>query len=71
MSGKGIVSENHSTHLWLGQFAARLMELRPGMGLLEAVQHAVANYDCAEHLKPEQAAAMLATDYPSGGTEAG
>jgi len=58
-----------STHTWLGQFAARLMELRPETTLVQAVQCAVANFPFAEHLEPEKAAAMIAAVRPQGGTE--
>ena len=57
---------NPSAHDWLGQFSLRLMELSPGIGMLEAVQLAVANHAYARELEPERAAQMFLAHWPNG-----
>ncbi len=53
------MARESSTHLWIGQCAVCLMQLRPGMTMFQAVQAAAANYPYADHLAPERAAVML------------
>jgi len=45
-----------STHLWLGRFCIRLMQLRHDMTLPRAVTRAVAAYGHSSDLSPEVAA---------------
>jgi len=47
-----------SSHLWLGRFCIRLMQLRRDMTLPRAVTRAVAAHAHSSHLPPEAAAAM-------------
>jgi hypothetical protein len=54
------MAENQSSNVWIGQFVLRLMELRPSIPMLDAVQYAVFEYPYAQSLEPEQAAAIFA-----------
>jgi hypothetical protein len=52
--------EKHCTHSWLGAFAGRLLQLRPGMGLGSAVAFAVENIHRSGSLDPMKAAEICA-----------
>jgi hypothetical protein len=58
--------KKYSSHVWIGQCALRLMQLKPGMSMFEAVQTAAANHPYAAHLEPERAADMLLAACPEG-----
>jgi hypothetical protein len=58
------MAKKYTTHLWIGHCALRLMQLRPGMTMFQAVQAAAANHPYADHLEPQQAAAMLLEPQP-------
>jgi len=47
-----------SSHLWLGRFCIRLMQLRQDISLPRAVTRAVAAHAHSSHLRPEAAAEM-------------
>ena len=51
---------NHSTHSWIGSFAARLIQLRPRTSIGAAVQSAVGSYHHASDLEPARAAEIFA-----------
>jgi hypothetical protein len=56
------MTRNHSTHLWLAQFAARLLEHFPEMNPLSAVKRAIAMFPELDHLDPITAADQFAAD---------
>lgn len=47
---------DQTTHLWLGRFSVRLMQLREGLTLSAAVRRAVAAHAHSRDMMPEQAA---------------
>jgi len=52
------MQRGQSSHLWLGRFCIRLMQLRRDMTLPRAVTRAVAAHAHSSHLRPEAAAEM-------------
>jgi len=56
---------NRSTHLWLAQFSARLLEHYPEMNPLSAVKRAIAMYPELDHLDAITAADRFAAN-PQG-----
>jgi hypothetical protein len=52
--------QNQSTHLWLAQFAGRLLEHFPEMNPLSAVKRAITLYPQFEHLDAVSAADRFA-----------
>ena len=54
------MTRNQSTHLWLAQFAARLLEHFPEMNPLSAVKRAISLYPQLEHLDAITAADRFA-----------
>ena len=48
--------KGHCTHSWLAGFAARLMQLRPQIGVGRAVAYAVASIHNAADVDPRRAA---------------
>lgn len=57
--------QNQSTHLWLAQFAGRLVEHFPQMNPLSAVKRAIAMFPELSHLDAVAAADVFAAD-PQG-----
>jgi hypothetical protein len=57
------MAENQSSNFWIGQFVLRLMELRPSLPMLDAVQYAVFQYPYAQSLEPEHAAAIFSLNH--------
>ena len=45
-----------STHLWIGTFAKRLLQLQPGLSPASAINCAVENYHRRHELEPERVA---------------
>jgi hypothetical protein len=63
--------QKHCTHSWLGAFAARLLQLRPGMSLGSAVHCAVQNIHQSAGLDPTKAAEICAhNDFFSNAADA-
>lgn len=62
------MTRNRSTHLWLAQFAARLLEHFPEMNPLSAVKRAIAVLPELDHLDAITAADRFAAD-PHGARE--
>ena len=56
------MTRNHSTHLWLAQFAARLLEHFPEMNPLSAVKRAIVMFPELDHLDAITAADQFAAD---------
>lgn len=56
------MTRNRSTHLWLAQFAARLLEHFPEMNPLSAVKRAIAMLPELDHLDAITAADQFAAD---------
>jgi hypothetical protein len=56
------MTRNRSTHLWLAQFAARLLEHFPEMNPLSAVKRAIAMLPELDHLDAISAADQFAAD---------
>ena len=56
------MTRNQSTHLWLAQFAQRLLEHFPEMNPLSAVKRAIAMYPELEHVDAISAADQFAAD---------
>jgi hypothetical protein len=50
---------NQSPNYWIGQFALRLMELRPGLIALDAVKCAVSQCRYSDDMEPEYAVAAF------------
>jgi len=50
---------NHSTHTWVGNFAGRLMQLRPHLSIGAAVNYAVHSIHHASDLDPQRAAEIF------------
>jgi len=51
---------DQSTHVWLGRFSLRLMQLRPSISWPSAVTRAVQAFALSSDLNPEQMAAIHA-----------
>jgi hypothetical protein len=67
----GPMVQTHCTHSWLGSFAARLLQLRPGMSLGSAVHCAVQNIHKSSDLDPTKAAEVCAhNDFSSNAPSA-
>jgi hypothetical protein len=56
------MTRNRSTHLWLAQFTARLLEHFPEMNPLSAVKRAIAMLPELDHLDAISAADQFAAD---------
>lgn len=56
--------KNHSTHTWIGSFAARLVQLRPVLSIGSAVQYAVMSIHYASDLDPQRAAEIFVISNP-------
>jgi len=56
------MTRNRSTHMWLAQFAARLLEHFPEMNPLSAVKRAIAMLPELDHLDAISAADQFAAD---------
>lgn len=57
--------KNHCTHTWIGSFAARLTQLRPGLCIGSAVQYAVMSLHHAAELEPRRAAEIFVIANPN------
>lgn len=62
------MTRNSSTHLWLAQFAARLLQHYPEMNPLSAVKRAIAMLPEVDHLDAVTAADQFAAN-PHGARE--
>jgi hypothetical protein len=62
------MTRNQSTHRWLAEFAARLLEHFPEMNPLSAVKRAIAIYPELDHLDAITAADQFAAN-PQGARE--
>ena len=60
--------KNHCTHSWIGSFADRLAELRPGLSLGSVVQYAVMSIHYAADLEPRRAAEVFVMANPLSST---
>lgn len=60
--------KNHSTHTWIGSFAARLVQLRPVLSIGSAVQYAVMSIHHAADLDPGRAAEIFVISNPMSGS---
>jgi hypothetical protein len=49
---------DQTTHLWLGRFSLRLMQLLPGLSMPRAVTRAVHAFGLSSDLNPEQMATI-------------
>ena len=58
------MDNNHSTHSWVGSFAARLMQLRPHLGVGAAVNYAVLSIHHAADIDPHRAAEIFVLANP-------
>jgi hypothetical protein len=56
--------QRHDTHLWLGSFAGRLLQLHPSMSVGSAVRCAVLSIHHAAALEPRRAAELLLMTTP-------
>jgi len=56
------MTRNRSTHLWLANFAARLLQLDPQMNPLSAVKRAIAMLPELDHLDAVTAADQFAAN---------
>ena len=56
--------KHHSTHSWIGGFAARLVQLRPVLSIGCAVQYAVMSIHYAADLDPARAAEIFVIANP-------
>jgi hypothetical protein len=56
---------NQSSNYWIGQFALRLMKLRPGLIALDAVKYAVSQCPYSDDLEPEYAVAAFLVGHPN------
>jgi hypothetical protein len=50
-----------TSHAWIGGFAVRLMQLRPGLHAGPAIHLAVQNHEAARTMQPQMAAEEFAT----------
>jgi len=50
-----------TSHAWIGGFAVRLMQLRPGLHAGPAIHLAVQNHEAAHTMQPQMAAEEFAT----------
>ncbi len=48
-----------SSHLWLGRFVVRFLQLNPSASMSSAIRRAVDNYEQAARLEPDAAADMF------------
>ena len=49
-----------TSHAWIGGFAARLMQLKPGLHPGSAIHLAVQNHEVAQRMQPQMAAEEFA-----------
>jgi hypothetical protein len=56
---------NQSPNYWIGQFALRLMKLRPGLIALDAVTCAVSQCRYSDDMGPEYAVAAFLVGHPN------
>jgi hypothetical protein len=62
---------DQSSHVWLGRFSLRLMQLRPGLSMPRAVTRAVHAFALSSDLNPEQVATMDAAVLQRAGSDRG
>jgi hypothetical protein len=58
-----VMRDKHSTHTWIGGFAARLLQLCPGFSVVQAVNCAVESLHDSEDAEPRQAAEDFARSH--------